>query len=394
MLKAVLFDMDGVIIDSEPLHTRAFQDSMKQFGLNLTEEYCSQFIGRTDRYMAEVLIKEYQLQISAEELLEAKNNKKKIYEKEYGYPPVPFVKDLIQDLAAHNIKLAIASSSPMEGIQETAKSLGLTDYFDQYVSGMDLKHSKPAPDIFLKAASNLGVAPSDCIVIEDSTHGVAAAKAAGITCIGFYNPHSGNQDLSKADIIVEGFDEIDTSFLNEVYQRAHNEPVTIANCEHVILRELTLDDLQTLYHIYQQPANIDYVHNLEDYDTELKKHEAYIKNVYQFYHCGYWGIFDRKSNQLLGRCGVQYNEIDGTTELELSYMIDSNYSGRGLAYESAIAAIDYAVNKLGEQRIVAVIDSCNERSQKLALKLGMHYEKQVNYFNQSRELYVYQIIRS
>ena len=390
MLKAVLFDMDGVIIDSEPLHTKAFQDSMKQFGMDLTEEYCNQFIGRTDRYMAEVLIEEFQLQESVDTLLEAKNSKKRQYEKEIGYPAVPYVKELIMDLAENHIKLAIASSSPMEAIQETVKSLGLSEYFDQYISGMDLKHSKPAPDIFLKAASSLGVNPRECLVIEDSTHGIAAAKAADMTCIGFYNPNSGNQDLSKADIIIEGFDEINTAFLNEVYQHAHNEPVTIATCDHVILRELTLDDMKTLYEIYQQPDISTYVHGLDDYETELKKHEAYIKHVYHFYHCGYWGVFERKSNQLIGRCGIQYNEIDHKTELELSYLIDSNYTGNGLGYESANAAIQYAINRLGEKRIVAVIDSENTRSKKLATKLGMIYDKEVTYQNKKCELYVYQ----
>ena len=390
MLKAVLFDMDGVIIDSEPLHTKAFQDSMKQYGLDLTEDYLNQFIGRTDRYLVELLIKEFQLQQSVDTLLEAKNNKKRQYEKEIGYPPVPYVKELIMDLSANHIKLAIASSSPMEAIQDTVKTLGLSDYFDQYISGMDLKHSKPAPDIFLKAANSLDVSPLECLVIEDSTHGIAAAKAANMTCIGFYNPHSGNQDLSKADIIVEGFEEINTAFINEVYQHTHNEPVTIATCEHVVLREFTLDDMKPLYEIYQQSEIISYVHGLLDFETEQRKLEAYIHHVYHFYHCGYWGVFERESNRLIGRCGVQYNEIDYKTELELSYLIDTDFTGKGLGYESARAAMEYAINRLGEHRIVAVIDSKNTRSKKLATKLGMNYEKEVFYQNKQCELYVYQ----
>ncbi len=390
MLKAVLFDMDGVIIDSEPLHTKAFQDSMKQFGLDLTEDYLNQFIGRTDRYLVELLIKKFQLQQSVDTLLEAKNNKKRQYEKEIGYPPVPYVKELIMDLSANHVKLAIASSSPMEAIHETVKTLGLSDYFDQYISGMDLKHSKPAPDIFLKAADSLDVSPLECLVIEDSTHGIAAAKAANMTCIGFYNPHSGNQDLSKADIIVEGFEEINTAFINEVYQHAHHEPVTIATCEHVILRELTPDDMKPLFDIYQQPEIISYVHGLLDFETEQRKLEAYIDHVYHFYHCGYWGVFEQESNRLIGRCGVQYNEIDHKTELELSYLIDTDFTRRGLGYESARAAMEYAINRLGEHRIVAVIDSNNTRSKKLATKLGMEYEKEVVYQGKKCDLYVYQ----
>lgn len=85
---------------------------------------------------------------------------------------------------------------------------GIRSYFDTIVSGAELPHSKPCPDIYLKAAEGLGIPPCDCTVVEDATAGIAAAKAAGMTCIAFHNPHSGEQDLSQADRIVEHFSEI------------------------------------------------------------------------------------------------------------------------------------------------------------------------------------------
>lgn len=224
MFRAVLFDMDGVIIDSEPLHMKAFQVAMSNYGLELSDEYCYQFIGRTDRYMVEVLIKEWNLSDSVEKVLQLKSNILENLEKVEGYPPVPYVKQLIKNLYENKIKLAIASSSPMSAIQYTAKTQGLTSYFAEYVSGTEIEHSKPAPDIFLKSAKMLDVDPVECLVIEDSEHGVAAAKAAGMTCVGFFNPNSGNQNLSKADIIVEGFEEIDYNYLLQVYQRSHHLP--------------------------------------------------------------------------------------------------------------------------------------------------------------------------
>ena len=89
---------------------------------------------------------------------------------------------------------------------------------------MQVANPKPAPDIFLAACDFLSVSPEECIVIEDSTNGVNAAYQAGITSIGFVNPNSGNQDLSKAAILVEGFDEVDYEFIKEVYQDTHKKP--------------------------------------------------------------------------------------------------------------------------------------------------------------------------
>lgn len=388
MLKAVLFDMDGVLIDSEPLHAKAFQLAMKEYGLELSEEYCYQFIGRTDRDFAKTLVKEYKLSYTDDDLLNSKNKMLAKLEVEVGYPVIDHVKDLVIDLHSNNIKLAIASSSPMEAIKQTAEKLELTEYFDEYVSGTDLKHSKPAPDIFLKAAQMLSVEPSECLVIEDSCHGVCAAKAANMTCIGFYNPHSGKQDLSKADIIIEGFEEVDTQFLQQIYCHSHMEPFTIATTERIVLRELTLSDMKDLYEIYQQPEIKKYMYDIGDYQTELGKLEAYIKNVYHFYQFGYWGVFDTKTNRLIGRCGIQANEIDGQMEIELGYLLSTESQGKGMAYESVNEVLRYAFHRLDISRIVSVIETSNNKSRSLALKLGMKLEKVIIHKQVECEVYV------
>ncbi len=388
MLRAVLFDMDGVIIDSEPLHAKAFQLAMKEYGLDLREEYCYQFIGRTDRDFAKTLVNEYKLSYTDDDLLNSKNKTLAKLESEIGYPVIDYVKDLVIDLHSHNIKLAIASSSPMEAIMNTADKLGLTEYFDQFVSGTDLKHSKPAPDIFLKAAQMLMVDPSECLVIEDSCHGVCAAKSADMTCVGFYNPHSGNQDLSKADIIVEGFAEVDTQFLTQIYCHSHMDPFTIATTERIILRELALSDMKALYEIYQQSENRKFLYEIGDYQTELSKLEAYIKNVYHFYNFGYWGVFDAKTNQLIGRCGIQANEVDGQMEIELGYLLSEDSKGKGLAYESVQEVLKYAFYRLDISRIISVIETSNIKSRNLALKLGMKLEKIILHKQVKCEVYV------
>lgn len=389
MLKAILFDMDGVIIDSEPLHCRAFQKAMKQFGLDLTTEYCYQFIGNTDKYMIDVLIKDFHLPNTQDEIMKVKHDVLEQMELEEGYPPVPHVVDLIKHLSKHPVKLAIASSSPMNQIHFTAKSLNLSPYFHEYISGMDLKHSKPAPDIFLKAADMLGVLPSECLVIEDSFHGVTAAKAAGMACVGYYNENSGKQDLSKADIIVEGFEEITYQFLNNVYLRALGQPVTIATTQRLLIRELGVDDITSMYRIYQQPEIREYIDNIDDYlQEEIEKHKAYIKNVYNFFGYGFWGIFNRETGELIGRCGIENSEIDGRFEIELGYLLNKDHWGYGYAIECTKCVLEYAFYELNIPRVVAVIDQKNIRSNKVAKHIGMHYEKSIFHKGRTCDLYV------
>ncbi|MDD5937066.1 MAG: GNAT family N-acetyltransferase [Clostridiales bacterium] len=388
MLKAVLFDMDGVLIDSEPLHAKAFQISMKEYGLDLSEDYCYQFIGKTDRDFAKTLVQVYHLNYTDDDLLASKNKTLKKLEKEVGYPAIPYIKQLVMNLHANGIKLAIASSNSMASIKETADNLGLTEYFQEYVSGMDLEHSKPAPDIFLKAASMLSVDPSECLVIEDSCNGLTAAKTANMSCVGFFNPHSGQQDLSQADIIVEGFEEVDTSFLEMIYCHSHMLPFTVATTPRTILRELCVDDMKALYEIYEQPEIRKYIHDIDDYEAEVNKLEAYIKNVYHFDHFGYWGVFDAKSNQLIGRCGIQINQVDGQMEVELGYLFDPKVQGRGYALECAKEVLQYAFTKLELTRIIAVIEQTNQKSINLAKKLGMQFEKHITHKGCDCDVYV------
>ncbi len=389
MFRAVLFDMDGVIIDSEPLHMKAFQLSMKDYGIELSDEYCYQFIGRTDRYMVEVLIDTYKLTDSVETVLHHKKDTLKRLEEEVGYPPVPYVKELIQILHQNGIKLAIASSSPMTAIRETAITHGLTEYFDEYVSGTELKNSKPAPDIFLKAAQMLGVEPSECLVIEDSEHGVAAAKAAQMTCVGFYNPNSGNQDLSKADIIVEGFEEIDYDFLLTVYQRSHQLPVTIGSTARCILRELSVDNIVDLFPIMNHPTVKEFMtEKATSLEEELEKHKAYIQNIYHFFGYGYWGIFEKETEKLIGRCGIQPKEVDHEMEIELGYFLDPVYQGKGYALECAKFVLAYSFKQWDFPRIVATIDVNNAPSIALANKLGMKKEKEILHQNHHCSVYV------
>lgn len=219
MIKAVIFDMDGVIIDSEPLHYKIFMNYTKtKFGFTISDEEYDTFIGTTNLHMFSKLKEKYKIESDINTLLQEYEEKcVEFLMSEKGEKPISGVDILVKKLYEENFKLALASSSPKKQIHIVLDMFSLSDYFSQKVSGQEVEKGKPAPDIFLRAAELLGVLPEECLVFEDSRNGVLAAKTAGMKCIAFYNPNSGKQDLSYADKIIKSFDEVnhDISFIKK-----------------------------------------------------------------------------------------------------------------------------------------------------------------------------------
>lgn len=224
MLKAVIFDMDGVLIDSEPVHYQANKEIMEEFGYSLDYEYYKGFIGSTLTYMWEVLKEKYEINKEIKELNAMSEKYSRDVVERDGYINIPGACQLVKMFSENNIKLAIASSSARYIIEDVLEKLDIGKYFDAVVSGEDIEHPKPAPDIFLAAAKKLGVSSEKCIVIEDSENGVNGAKKAGMTAIGFINPNSGDQNLSNADYLVESFVGLEMSFFEMVYCHSNDEP--------------------------------------------------------------------------------------------------------------------------------------------------------------------------
>ncbi|NLJ66480.1 MAG: HAD family hydrolase, partial [Clostridiales bacterium] len=202
MIKAFIFDLDGVIIDSEPLHYEADRIVFREYGVELADGELDVYVGIDARRMVTELRDKYRIKTSLDDLLTKLQCVKLDLLKTWKFDAIDGIKDLISDLINNNIAIALASSSPMKFIQLAIEKVGISEYFDIIVSGEHVDKSKPEPDIFLRAASLLKVKPSDCLVLEDSVNGVIAAKKAGMKCIAFLNPNSGNQDLSKADKVV------------------------------------------------------------------------------------------------------------------------------------------------------------------------------------------------
>ncbi len=220
MLKSVIFDMDGVLVNSEPVHYRAYLMALAKWGKDLTYEEYKKYIGTTNAVIIDGLIEKFGLLIGREEFNERmKGYKAFLYERD-GYPGVAGIPELLRSLKEAGYKLAVASSSPYENIEKATQALGIRRYFDVLVSGESVENPKPAPDVFLKTAKELGTAPEECLVVEDSCHGVHAARAAGMASLGFVNPDSGDQDLSWATALTEDFRKVDAQVIGQVYRKA------------------------------------------------------------------------------------------------------------------------------------------------------------------------------
>ncbi|MDN6641170.1 MAG: HAD-IA family hydrolase [Tetragenococcus sp.] len=214
-MNTFIFDMDGVIVDSEYTYFKSKSDILHEAGHDVPVSYHYQFMGTTSDVMWQSMKDEFQLPGSIEDYGKEMNRRRGEIIQKDGVQPIVHVQDLVKRLFDAGFKLGVASASRKEEIIRNLKELGLDSYFTQAVSAEEVTHSKPEPDVFLHTAELLESDPSDCIVIEDTKNGTRAAKAAEMYCVGFANPDYPAQDLSCADEVIKDFREIDESWLTE-----------------------------------------------------------------------------------------------------------------------------------------------------------------------------------
>ena len=206
MVKAVIFDMDGVVVNTGLIHNTAEQKVLKSIGIDLTFKEIRKYAGQASSVWFKEVIEKHNKIADAEEL------QKKKFEIVYvelkkNIPVVPEALELIDSLNGE-LKLALASGSPKNFVNYIVSRLHIHDKFDAIIGYGDFSKSKPDPELFLLASKKLDVDPKDCMVIEDAYNGVEAAKRAGMKCVGYINKYSGNQYLSKADLIVDNLSEL------------------------------------------------------------------------------------------------------------------------------------------------------------------------------------------
>jgi HAD superfamily hydrolase (TIGR01509 family) len=210
MIQTVIFDMDGVIVDTEPVHRYAYFQHFSELNIDVSEELFTSFTGNSTRNVFQRVNSIFNLNADVEELI---LRKRTIFNDAFDHKEdlelLEGVENLIKNLHENGVELILASSASKVTIDRVFRRFGLHPYFSNIVSGEDFPKSKPHPAIFEFAASLSKAPKENCIVIEDSTNGILAAKAAGIYCVGYNSIHSKLQDLSKADLIINHLNELD-----------------------------------------------------------------------------------------------------------------------------------------------------------------------------------------
>ena len=209
-IRFILWDMDGTLIDSEPQHYRAWQRTVKRLcGMDeLDFDAYKTCIGTTISVTVGIINRICGREFTEEEMIPVHLREKRILEDEEGFLPMPGAEQTVRLLHSRGIRMAVASSSPEEYLHRVTDSMDISDCIDACVSADGCAHSKPAPDVFLKAMEVLGAKPEETLVVEDSMNGVLAGIAAGGRVIGMNNPNSGGQDISSAEVIVSSLSEI------------------------------------------------------------------------------------------------------------------------------------------------------------------------------------------
>ena len=221
MLKAVIFDMDGVLVDSERFHKETEIEIFRKHGVKTSWDELSSFTGMADSKLFEHFIREHSLDVTPEQLADEKTGF--LMESIKGrLRCMPGAVELIRNLKGRDVKIGLATSSKKRVALGFLDELGIRSSFDSILTADEVQNAKPDPEIYRKASETLDAKPEECIVIEDSGKGIKAARSAGIACIGLKSADSINQDLGGADLIIESLEELDNAKIRELIDKGDN----------------------------------------------------------------------------------------------------------------------------------------------------------------------------
>jgi len=216
MIKAIIYDLDDLMVNSNPLHIEAWDILLSKFNYKLDDlpkEFHSKFIGMRVIDISKEIIKALNLNVEIESFYKERIN---IF-LELVREKVGAMSGLLNSLKLvkeKGLKIAIASSGTKEYIQLILSKFDINDYFDTVVSGDDVKIGKPDPETYLVIAKKLGFKAEECLVLEDATAGIESAKAAGCKCIAVRNPNTPPQNYSKADKVINSLKDLTLNIIN------------------------------------------------------------------------------------------------------------------------------------------------------------------------------------
>ncbi|HEY3388377.1 MAG TPA: HAD family phosphatase [Prolixibacteraceae bacterium] len=216
--EAVIFDMDGVLIDSEPIHIKIENKLFAELGINVTEAVHRSYMGASNEYMYSDLRLRFNLKESVGELMERDDLFRSDYFSRLETIPLnDGLISLLEEMKSTGLKLAVATSSSPDIVNILLNKCEIASFFEAVVTTSEAGKSKPYPDVYLLAAQKIGVSPQNCIVFEDSPNGLLSAQSAGMLCVAIQSDYKIIQELSKADYLIQSFNEITVSKLIEIF---------------------------------------------------------------------------------------------------------------------------------------------------------------------------------
>lgn len=220
--------------------------------------------------------------------------------------------------------------------------------------------------------------PEHCLLLASTDRVLSIAEGMEMASLGYLNPQIPGQKLSQVKMLVENFEEVDFHFLERVYQREHGIPWIVIETRRCFLREMTLEDLDDLYVMYEGKSITQYMEGLyEDRKKEEAYTRAYIENMYHFYGYGMWLAVDKATGQLIGRAGLNCLELHGKPALEMGYVIGEEFQNQGYATELCREILRFAEHETGFEEVHCLIHKDNQVSIHLVRNLGFTWQEEL-----------------
>lgn len=371
-MRAVLFDFDGLILDTESPEVDTWAEIFAEHGCELPLEWWFEHIGRgADQVVTlpEDLLEE-RVGGAIDRPAVRSGYTRRVLEAIDREQIRPGIAELIEEAKASGLLVAVASSSHLSWLEKHLKRLGIWDRFDAIACADDCPRTKPAPDIYLKALEKLGIEPGEAVALEDSPTGIRGAKAAGIPCVAIPNRVSIQLDLRHADAVVPSAADLDLSRLQSIANSAGS-----LETDRLLLMPWSIKDVEDALPIYGDPEVTRWL-NLAPIAGPEEQREKLIGAVERFAALGrgfgFWKVIVRSTNQVVGTLLVK--PLPGEPpegKIEVGWHLRRDAWGRGYATEAAQACVRHAFRALGKEEIFAIALPQNERSLAVMKRLGM-----------------------